>query len=290
MNTLSVIIPCRNGRETVGKCLGALLAQTVKPGEVIAVDGASVDGSVEIIRRFPVTLLASPVPLSAGEARNMGRERATGAIIAFLDADAIPDPEWAERILRAFEEHPAASGVGGSVRDGSRSLAGRLEYLSNFSEFIPRGRPREISTIPTISVAYRRVAIEGMTFIPTTAGEDTMFNAELRARGGTLLFDPSIRVTHLPARRGLGAFFRNQYRCGLAFVYPRARFNLRGGVLLRHPWLLFLMPRLSVLLGRYLFTRWLPQFIVLLPLLAAGEAFRTAGVIEGRKVVRRGAY
>ncbi|MCX6355773.1 MAG: glycosyltransferase [Candidatus Aureabacteria bacterium] len=288
MNTVSVVIPCRNAAGTIGACLEAIGRQTVKPLDVIVVDGASEDGSREVAARFPVKVVASAMPLSAGEARNVGKARAQGDIIAFTDADAIPYDDWLEKIQQVFTRNPDAAGVGGAILDGSNGISGRLEYLSNFSEFIPSARPGPVSTIPTLNVAYRREAIRGIDFIPTTAGEDTTFNAEIAARGGTLIFDPAIIVTHAPARRGLVSFFRNQYRCGLAFVYARTRFTLRGSVLLRHPVLLFFMPRLLVLFRRYLFTRRFVQFIVLLPLIAVGEICRTAGILKGRSCVGYG--
>ncbi|MCX6338552.1 MAG: glycosyltransferase [Candidatus Aureabacteria bacterium] len=284
MTTLSVVIPCHNARGTLGACLEALRAQTQKPSEVIVVNDASTDGSDEIAARFGVAVIRSDKRRSAGQARNVGKAHAGGDIIAFTDADALPRADWVEKIRSAFERYPEASGVGGAILDGSRGIAGRLEYLSNFSEYIASRKAGEVSTIPTINVAYRREAIQGIDFIPTTAGEDTTFNAEIGSRGGRLVFDPSISVTHTPSRRGLLSFFRNQYRCGKAFVYPRVRYPLRGQVFLRHPLLLLFMPRLAVLLARYLFTEHLVSFIVLLPLLAAGEVCRTAGVLHQRRV------
>lgn len=290
MNTVSVVIPCHNGRGTLPACLASLGMQSMKPLEVIVVDDASTDGSGEVASRFGVSLIRSDTPLSAGGARNLGKARASGDIIAFTDADAVPRGDWIERILSAFARNPDAAGVGGAIRDGSRDIAGRCEYLSNFSEFATRRSPGPAGTIPTLNVAYRREAIEGLQFIHTTAGEDTTFNADLAARGGTLVFDPEIVVTHVPARRGLRAFFRNQLRCGRAFVYPRLRHELPGQVLLRYPVLLIFLPRLAVLFRRYLFTRHLPAFILLLPLLAAGEVFRTAGILLQRRVEKNGQW
>ena len=288
MKTLSVVVPCRNARDTLPACLGAFEKQTVKPLEVIVVDDASTDGSGEIAGRCGATVVTLRENLSAGEARNRGKARARGDIIAFTDADAVPHDDWIENILSAFTRYPEASGVGGAVLDGARGIAGRCEHLSNFSEFAVSKKAGPVSTIPTINVAYRREAISRINFIPTTAGEDTMFNAEIMSLGGILVFDPSIRVTHNPGRRGLRAFFKNQYRCGRAFVYPRVRYPLRGRILLRHPVLLLFLPRLAVLFKRYMFSRDFLSFIMLLPLLAAGEVCRSAGILKQRRVDRYG--
>ena len=126
MHIVSVVVPCRNARGTIGGCLEALGRQTLKPDEVIVVDGASDDGSAEAAARFPVTVIRSPQPLSAGEARNLGLARAAGEIVAFTDADAVPRYDWVHNILGAFRRWPDAAGVGGRILDGSRGVAGKL--------------------------------------------------------------------------------------------------------------------------------------------------------------------
>ena len=56
---VSVIIVNWNGEQFLERCLTTLLVQTVTPHEIILVDNASTDGSLEIARRFPsVRLLA----------------------------------------------------------------------------------------------------------------------------------------------------------------------------------------------------------------------------------------
>jgi GT2 family glycosyltransferase len=56
---VSVIIVNWNGEQFLDRCLVALMDQTIKPNEIILVDNASTDGSLEIARRFPsVRLLA----------------------------------------------------------------------------------------------------------------------------------------------------------------------------------------------------------------------------------------
>ena len=54
---ISVIIPVRNESEKVERCLEAVFNQTLKPFEVIAVDGHSTDNTVENARKFPVSMM-----------------------------------------------------------------------------------------------------------------------------------------------------------------------------------------------------------------------------------------
>jgi len=48
MDTISVIIPVKNEKEKIGRCLEAVFNQTRKPFEVIVVDGHSTDKTVEV--------------------------------------------------------------------------------------------------------------------------------------------------------------------------------------------------------------------------------------------------
>ncbi|WP_435159159.1 glycosyltransferase [Amycolatopsis sacchari] len=105
--------------------LSSLRAQTVRPGEIILV----VDHNPELERRaaaeFPDVLV---VP-NAGRrglsgARNTAIELAKGEVVAFLDDDAVPEPDWLEQLLAGYRD-PRVLAVGGSARpvwpDGERS-------------------------------------------------------------------------------------------------------------------------------------------------------------------------
>ena len=50
---VTVVIVNWNGEQFLERCLTALMAQTVKPYEIILVDNASSDGSIELVKQFP---------------------------------------------------------------------------------------------------------------------------------------------------------------------------------------------------------------------------------------------
>lgn len=104
---VSCIIPVFNGARYLGETLDAVFAQTHRPLEVIVVDDGSTDHSAEIARSYPQPLLSLQQP-NAGHAsaRNLGVSRATGAFVAFCDADDLWLPEKLERQLARFEARP----------------------------------------------------------------------------------------------------------------------------------------------------------------------------------------
>lgn len=90
MDKISVIIPVRNEADKIEHCLEAVFNQTLKPVEVIVVDGHSTDGTVENARKFPVRVVYEDYD-TVGGARQVGVKNAKGDYVAFTGADYIPE-------------------------------------------------------------------------------------------------------------------------------------------------------------------------------------------------------
>ena len=82
----SIIIPNYNKEEYVEETLNSIFNQTYKTFEVIVIDDASSDNSLEIIKKFDCIILNTN-RARAGGARNKGLDHATGDYIIFLDSD-----------------------------------------------------------------------------------------------------------------------------------------------------------------------------------------------------------
>lgn len=102
---VSVIIPAFRTADTIGRALASVAAQSRLPREVIVVDDGSDDGTAEAAEAMrdamgPVRLQVIRQPhRGAGAARNAALAVATGALVAFLDAD----DEWLpEKLARSL--------------------------------------------------------------------------------------------------------------------------------------------------------------------------------------------
>ena len=82
----SIIIPNYNKEEYVEETLDSIFNQTYKNFEVIVIDDASSDNSIEKIKNYDVKLFHTNRKM-AGGARNVGLDNATGDYILFLDSD-----------------------------------------------------------------------------------------------------------------------------------------------------------------------------------------------------------
>lgn len=108
----SIIVPVYN-MAAEGKleyCLDSLVRQTLRDMEVIAVDDASTDCSLEILRRYERDYPEKFRVIHYGEnkrqggAKNEGLKVAAGEWIGFLDSDDWVVPDFYERLIKKAEE------------------------------------------------------------------------------------------------------------------------------------------------------------------------------------------
>lgn len=193
---ISVVIPTRNRREDLRRCLGALTRQTreMESVEVLVCDDGSEDSLDEVVAEAAAGGLRirhlRQSPRGPAAARNLGIRHARGAIIALTDSDTVPDPGWLAALERALTGQPDAVGAEGLVR------------ADNAGQFDPLGEgPTNLSggVFLTCNCAYRRAAlIDAGGFdetFPYPAFEDT----ELAARIGLLgeiIWQPAAIVIH----------------------------------------------------------------------------------------------
>jgi len=107
----SVVIVNLNGLHHLKRCLPSIFRQDYPEYEVIVVDNASTDGSIEFLaREFPqVMLVRNKENLGYTGANNVGFKHATGKYIAVLNPDTKVEPNWLEELVNALEEdHHAA--------------------------------------------------------------------------------------------------------------------------------------------------------------------------------------
>src|SRR5262245_13302207 len=118
---VSVIVPVRDGAETIGTCLDALCALDYpeRVHEVIVVDNRSTDRTRQIVAGYPVRLVEERAVQSSYAARNRGVVAATGDVLAFTDADCVPDRAWLRALVWPLSA-PNVGGVAGAIEPFAR--------------------------------------------------------------------------------------------------------------------------------------------------------------------------
>jgi len=138
---LSVVIVCRNQRESVLRCIRSVLA-CVEPREILIVDSASTDGTRSALTGLPVRwigLAESPL-LCASLGRHVGASRASGEFLLFLDGDMELIPGFLPEAFAALEAHGDAAGVTGQLFDEVPGVRGARRDVFRITAAGPAAR------------------------------------------------------------------------------------------------------------------------------------------------------
>ena len=156
---VSIITPSFNQARYLEQTIQSVLGQDYACVEYLLVDGASTDGSLEIIRRYADQFewWVSEPDTGQAEAINKGLRRAQGEIVAWLNSDDVYMPGAIEKAVAVFEEQPDLGLVFGDVLaiDADGQAINQLRYgdwsLSDLMAFRVIGQP---------SVFMRRSVLE----------------------------------------------------------------------------------------------------------------------------------
>lgn len=142
---LSVVIPNYNHAQYLPRCLEAIFAQSVQPQEILVIDDASTDDSIQVIesyaRRFPhLRLIRNERNQGVIPTINRGLQMAAGDLFYSAAADDNILPGLFEKSLILLSQHPQAAlccsigkwqdAVSGSVRMAGETMADTACYLS----------------------------------------------------------------------------------------------------------------------------------------------------------------
>lgn len=114
MAKISIITVCRNSRGVIDTCLESVSKQTHRDIEHIVIDGASTDGTCEVVRGFPhVARLVSEPDQGLYDAMNKGISLASGDVVGILNADDFyPSSAVLATVSKAFDDRTIAATIG----------------------------------------------------------------------------------------------------------------------------------------------------------------------------------
>jgi GT2 family glycosyltransferase len=209
---ISVVVLNWNGGRIVEECLISLQVQTYRPLEIIVVDNASTDGSVDLVeKRFPdIKLIVNERNLGFGGGNNVGIRACHGRYIMILNNDTRLDPKCIEELKRSIEKDEKYGACASKILleyednlidaagivvcpDGLSIGRGRLEKGDRYDE------EKEVFFASGCAGLYRREMLEGIGLYDEdffAYADDTDMGWRAQLAGWRCIYNPKAIVHH----------------------------------------------------------------------------------------------
>jgi len=243
---ISVVIPNYNGKKLLAKNLPKVI-KTCKDCEIIVVDDASVDQSINFIKlKFPeVRVIRHKRNQRFAAACNTGVKKAKGNIVILLNNDVSPRKDFLKPLVRHFKDEKVFS-VGCkeiSIKNGKKIVSGRTE--GKFCRgLLVHWRPKDQESQNTLWTFGGSMAVDRKKYLKI-GGMDEIFSPaywedidlcwRARKKGWKIVFEKDSIVYHNHETTNISVFGRKKmqiyaYRNQILFVWK----NIRGRRLLEH--------------------------------------------------------
>ena len=231
----SILILCKNEAANIGSCLEAVFGQRgAGEFEVIVVDSGSTDGTLEIARVLAAraqggcSVRLEQIPAGTfhhARTRNYAASLASGEILVYLAADAVPASEdWLRFLLANFEDEKVGAVYGRHVPKPGSSLERQDALNALYGEERVVKEPATRSRLgyryylmSTVNAAIRR-DVWAATKFPEELKvfEDLGIAKRILEQGGKIVYEPAASVyhSHQHTTRGL---FKRYFDIGYTF-------------------------------------------------------------------------
>jgi glycosyltransferase involved in cell wall biosynthesis len=228
---ISVIIASYNEQKFIGSCIESLLKQTYDGQiEIIIGDGGSADDTIEIIREYLKTnsniiLLNNEYQFQAF-GRNIGIEKATHNLIAYIDAHSYASENWLEELYKSFillkEKDERFAGVGSVYEDARNTSFSKAAFSAITSIF--SGATKNIylnkHDLSKVDNAYaclydKEILLKaGLYDTDFQVAEDMELNQRLTVKLGYNLYVNPNATVYYYRKGGIMDLFYQQFRYG----------------------------------------------------------------------------
>ncbi len=232
MVSVSVIIPVKNGADTLDRCLSSIRNQNIPGIEIIVLDSMSTDRSREIALKQKANIIDIPEgSFNHGLTRNLGVQHASHELLYLTVQDAwLADNNMLECMVKHFDD-PEVMGVVGHQAVPHEKDKNPLVWFKRYSEAITTTRQvKDWSAFEKLPVKeqqgmiawdnvvamYRKSALTTIPFVATEFAEDWIWSEQALQKGWKLIHDPSLITWHYH-HRGFKYAFKLAYAMNYHF-------------------------------------------------------------------------
>lgn len=209
----SVVIPVKNGIDTLASCLDGIFKQRVRNEmEVIVIDSGSTDGTLELLKNYDVHVHhLNPKEFNHGETRNLGMQLSKGEFVVMTVQDATPADEFWLELMHSHFDDPDVAGVCGQQIVPKDKTKNPLQWFKPVSEAQPFTyqfkNPEEFKSLSgkqqhqfcnwdDVNAMYRKSIKEKLPFRKLMFSEDTLWAKDALEAGYKIVYDYRARVYH----------------------------------------------------------------------------------------------
>lgn len=165
---ISVIIVNYNGEKWLKRCLTSLTNQTYRYFEIIFVDNASTDRSVNFVKKyFPkVNIIRNQANLGFAGGNNVGIRQAKGEYLLILNNDIFCENDFLEKLVKSFTDCPSASLIQPKIvlMDNPKLLDCAGSFWTD-STFLYHHGYQEKSSLPVFNQSYPVFSLKGAAML-----------------------------------------------------------------------------------------------------------------------------
>lgn len=225
---ISVLVCTYNGAATLRETCAAISQLEYPNLEVIIVDDGSTDASAAIAREYGFTVISTE-NRGLSNARNAALAAASGEIVAYIDDDAMPDPDWLIYLADTFARTDFVAVGGPNLPVPGDGAVADAVAVSPGNPIHVLLEDREAEHIPGCNCAFRTDALRKIGgFDPRfrTAGDDVDVCWRLQDRGWRIGYTPAAVVWH-HRRATIRDYLRQQRGYGRAEAMLERKWPVR---------------------------------------------------------------
>jgi len=213
MSTVTVIIVNYNSGKMLWRCLSAVEQQSVQPDEILVVDNASEDHSLECLSNWPnVSVIKMEQNIGFAKANNIALEQISTDFVALVNPDAFPERRWLESLLEAAIVNPAfGSFASFQLKDDEMDVIDGLGDCIHVSGYVWRRRhgkkvsfsdnlSRQVFSACAGAALYRTHVVKQVGAFDEKFFcycEDVDLGFRLQLAGYRCLFVPDAKIKHI---------------------------------------------------------------------------------------------
>ncbi len=210
---LSIVMTIVDGGAVLHRCLDALAAQKGDPRMEVLVPYDHMSGEagdmaedypefnfIDLGRILGGRVPANPLEMHAfyDTRRAEAMKRARGRLIGIIEDRGVPDPHWAETMIRLHDQNPQGV-IGGAVENGVNRLWNWAIFFCDFGRYQPPLSETDPEYVTDTNIVYKREAIFSVRGLWETKYLEAQVNWALRRNGvGLMLTDAAVTEQHRP--------------------------------------------------------------------------------------------